>query len=267
MLEYPDFDPVAVSIFGKEVRWYSVMYMAGILFAFWFFRRAQRSGRLLMEQRQIEGLMLAGVFGMMVGARTFYVLVYNYPFYAEHPERILNLSQGGLSYHGAIIGIGLSTLLYAKVQKLAYLNITDHVSTMAPFGIGLGRLGNFINGELWGRTTDAPWGMVFPSAGAEPRHPSQLYESVLEGWVMLAVMMTLYNRKRFAPGVLSGIYLIVYGAMRIIGENFRQPDAQLGFLAAGLSMGQLLSIGMIAFGAGTIAVVTRKAGKSPTASA
>ena len=264
MLKYPEIDPIALSLFGKDVRWYSVMYMAGILFAFWFFRRAQARGRLPLEPRQIEGLMLTGVFGMMVGARTFYVLVYNYAFYAEHPERILQLSQGGLSYHGAIVGIGIATLLYAKVHKLSYLAITDHISTMAPFGIGLGRLGNFINGELWGRPSDVPWAMVFPGAGDEPRHPSQLYESVLEGWLMLAVMMFLYQRLRGAkPGLLSGIYLMIYGTMRIIGENFRQPDPQIGLLPGGLSMGQLLSLIMIVFGAGTV-LVTRRLGARST---
>ncbi len=257
MLKYPEFDPVAFTVLGKDVRWYSVMYMAGILFAFWFFRRAQRLGRLVLEPRQIEGLMLTGVFGMMIGARTFYVLVYNFPFYAEHPERILQLSQGGLSYHGAIVGIGLAALLYAKLNKLPYLNITDHICVMAPFGIGLGRLGNFINGELWGRTSDVPWAMVFPGAGPEPRHPSQLYESGLEGWLMLALMMTLYARKRAKPGVLSGIYLVTYGMLRIVGETFRQPDAQIGLLAGGISMGQLLSLLMITFGAGTLVVVNR----------
>jgi phosphatidylglycerol:prolipoprotein diacylglycerol transferase len=258
MLRYPDFDPVAFSILGKDVRWYSVMYMGGILFAFWFFRRAARLGRLALDARHIEGLMLTGVFGMMLGARIFYVTVYNWPFYSEHPEKVLDLSGGGLSYHGAIIGIGLATLLYAKLNKLSYLNITDHISVMAPFGIALGRLGNFINGELWGRPTDVPWAMVFPDAGPEPRHPSQLYESFLEGWLMLAIMMFLYHRFRWKPGILSGVYLMLYATMRSIGETFRQPDRQLGFLAGGLTMGQLLCLLMLAFGLGTVIVNSRR---------
>lgn len=264
MINYPEIDPVAITIpiLDKEVRWYSVMYMAGILFAFWFFRRAQRLGRLHLQTGQIEGLLLTGVFAMMLGARTFYILVYNYAFYAEHPERILRISQGGLSYHGAILGIGLATLLYAKVHKVSYLNITDHICVMAPFGIGLGRLGNFINGELWGRVSDVPWAMVFPGAGDAARHPSQLYESFLEGWLMLALMLFLYARRPMKPGILSGIYLVTYGCMRMIGEIFRQPDAQVGFLAGGLSMGQVLSLIMVAFGAGTLLVISRQSSTS-----
>ncbi len=261
MIPYPEIDPVAISVFGREVRWYSVMYMIGIVYMFWWLRRGALRGRLALDARKIESLMLTGVVGMMLGARTFYVLVYNFPFYAEHPEKILQLSQGGLSYHGALIGIALATLIFAKVQKVPYLNLTDHICCAVPLGIAFGRIGNFINGELWGRTTDVAWGMVFPAAGMEPRHPSQLYNSLLEGWLMFAIMLYLYERRKdLAPGALSGLYLIMYGCVRLFAEQFRQPDAQLGLLTLGLSMGQILCLLMITFGAGTLLVVSRISG-------
>lgn len=249
MLYYPEIEPVAFAIFGHQVRWYALMYVAGLLFVHWFLRRAVRTGRAELTGPQLDGVLLTGFLGMLVGARATYVALYNPDFYLANPEQILHVNKGGLAFHGALAGIGLALFVFARVQKLAFLTLTDLVSTAAPLGIALGRIGNFINQELWGRTTDLPWGMVFPNAGEEPRHPSQLYESFLEGWLILAIMLWLYAKRPLLPrGMLTAAFLCLYALARFAAENFREPDVQLGLLSFGLSMGQILSSLMLAVG-------------------
>lgn len=215
------------------------MYIIGFVAAYMFFKSSSKSGRLKMSFEQIENLMVYGLIGMILGARLTYVFIYNWGYYQDHITQIPAIWKGGLSFHGALIGIALAVLLFCKRQKIPYLNVTDHICTIVPVGLGFGRIGNFINSELWGRVTDSPLGMVFPNGGPHPRHPSQLYESLGEGWILLGILFFI---RRFHPknGVLTGSFLIGYGVMRFIIEFFREPDSQLGFVLGPFSMGQVL---------------------------
>lgn len=239
MLPYPQIDPVIVNLGPIQLRWYSLMYVIGLMAVYYFFRYASRKGTLKLNEPEIETVMLYGLIGMILGARLTYVFVYNFDHYIQHPEEILATWKGGLSFHGAITGIAVSMLIFAKRYHKSFLNITDHMVTMAPVGLGFGRIGNFINGELWGRVTDAPIGMIFPDAGPFPRHPSQLYESLFEGWILLAIMWLFY-RKQPRTGVISAFFLIFYGTFRFFIEFFREPDSQLGTILGPFSMGQVL---------------------------
>lgn len=239
MLTYPQIDPVIVSLGPLQLRWYSMMYVIGLMAVYYFFRYASRKGTLKLDQQQIENVMLYGLIGMIVGARLTYVFVYNFDHYMQHPEEILATWKGGLSFHGAVFGICMAVILFCRRNGKSFFNIMDHMATATPIGLGFGRIGNFINGELWGRVTDAPIGMVFPDGGPLPRHPSQLYESVFEGWVLLAIMFFIYSR-RPRVGVLSACFLIFYGTFRFFIEFFREPDSQLGTVLGPFSMGQLL---------------------------
>lgn len=247
MLQFPQIDPAIFTVGPFQLRWYSLMYVIG-MFAVWaFFRRGSRLGRLAMTYEQIENIMVYGLIGMIIGARFTYVFVYNLDYYMQHPVDIPAVWKGGLSFHGAFIGIALSVLLFARRHKIPYFNITDHIVTIVPVGLGFGRIGNFINGELWGRVTDAQWGMVFPDGGPLPRHPSQLYESALEGWLLLFVMLLIYRAKP-KTGVLTGTFVMGYATVRFFVEFFREPDAQLGTVLGPFSMGQVLCGLMWAFG-------------------
>lgn len=248
MLNFPQIDPVIFSIGPLQLRWYSLMYVIGLMAVYYFFRSASRKGTLKLDQQQIEGVMLYGLIGMILGARLTYVFVYNFDHYISHPSEILATWKGGLSFHGAITGIALATLLYCKQNKKSFFNVMDHMVTVAPIGLGFGRIGNFINGELWGRVTDAPIGMIFPDGGPLPRHPSQLYESLFEGWILLAIMFFILKLKP-RPGVLSAFFLIFYATFRFFIEFFREPDSQLGTVLGPFSMGQLLCAIMWATGA------------------
>jgi phosphatidylglycerol---prolipoprotein diacylglyceryl transferase len=239
VLEFPQIDPVIVSLGPIQLRWYSLMYVIGLTACYYFLRDASRKGRLKLDEQQVESVMLYGLIGMIVGARMAYVFVYNFDHYMSHPEEILATWKGGLSFHGAITGIGLSLLWFARRHKKSFLNITDHIVTVAPVGLAFGRMGNFINGELWGRITESPIGMIFPDGGPFPRHPSQLYESFFEGWVLLGIMWLIYRTKP-RTGVLSSFFLIFYATFRFFIEFFREPDSQLGTILGPFSMGQLL---------------------------
>ena len=239
MLEYPQIDPIIIALGPIQLRWYSLMYVLGLTACYYFLRDASRKGRLRFDEQQVESIMLYGLIGMIFGARLAYVFVYNFDHYIEHPGEILATWKGGLSFHGAITGIGIAILIFAKRSKKSFLNITDHISTIAPVGLMFGRIGNFINGELWGRITDAPIGMIFPDGGPFPRHPSQLYESFFEGLVLLGIMFLIYRSKP-RTGVLTSCFLILYATFRFFIEFFREPDSQLGTILGPFSMGQIL---------------------------
>ncbi len=239
MLTYPQIDPVIFEIGPLQLRWYSLMYVIGLMAVYYFFRHASRKGTLKLNDQEIESVMLYGLIGMIVGARLVYVFVYNFDHYMQHPGEILATWKGGLSFHGAILGISIALLVFARKYKKSFLNITDHMCAVAPIGLGFGRIGNFINGELWGRVTDAPFGMIFPDGGPFPRHPSQLYESFFEGWVLLGIMWLFY-RKTPKTGVISAFFLIFYSTFRFFIEFFREPDSQLGAVLGPFSMGQIL---------------------------
>lgn len=248
MLEYPQIDPIIVSLGPLQLRWYSLMYVIGLAAVYAFCRYGSRKGSLRMSLEQVENLMVYGLVGMILGARFTYVFVYNFSYYVEHWTEILSVWKGGLSFHGAFFGIMMAILVFARQHGLSFLNITDHVCLSVPVGLGFGRIGNFINGELWGRVSDVPWAMVFPGAGPLPRHPSQLYESFLEGIVLAAIVWAVRILGRPRDGVVSCVFVMAYACLRFAVEFVREPDAQLGTILGPFSMGQILSALMFTLG-------------------
>lgn len=253
-IPFPAFNPIAVSIGPFAIRWYALAYIAGILLG-WIYARAilksERAwgGPAPISLPDLDDFVLWITFGIIFGGRIGYVLFYNLPHYIEHPIEIFYLWTGGMSFHGGFAGSVIAVILFARSRKIPIMSLGDLICAVEPIGQFLGRIANFINGELWGRTTDVPWAIVFPGAGPLPRHPSQLYQAGLEGllvFVVLAVMIRFGALKR--PGMIVGAFAFLYGCTRIIGELFREPDAQLGFLWGGLTMGMLLSVPMIAAG-------------------
>ena len=246
----PTIDPVAISLGPIKIHWYGLMYVVGFL-ALWYFasRRAKQpdSG---WTAEQVSDFVFYGALGVILGGRLGYMLFYNLPHYLAHPLDVFKVWQGGMSFHGGLIGVLLAMLYFARKTGKTFFTVADFFAPWVPIGLGLGRLGNFINHELWGRTTDGPWGMVFREAGPLPRHPSQLYQAALEG-LALFVILWLFARKPRPTASVSGLFLICYGLFRILVEFVREPDPQLGYLAFGwLTMGQVLSVPMILFGVG-----------------
>ncbi|MCB1885195.1 MAG: prolipoprotein diacylglyceryl transferase [Geminicoccaceae bacterium] len=249
-LAFPNFDPVLIQIGPFAIRWYALAYIAGILLGWRIVRRlVQRPGWLLTPE-QIDDMVFYATLGVILGGRLGYVLFYYPGYFLQHPLEVFAVWQGGMSFHGGLTGVIVALAVFARKHRMPAFEVLDAAAVATPPGLFFGRIANFINGELWGRTTDVPWGMVFPRAGPEPRHPSQLYEAGLEGLVLFAVMLLLARRPRRPEerGLLSGVFLIGYALARTSLELFRQPDAQLGFLVGGLTMGQLLSIPMFLFG-------------------
>lgn len=257
MLTYPQIDPVIVHLGPLAIRWYGVMYLLGFVSGFYLIRALRRRRNLQLTDEGISDLLFAAVLGVVLGGRLGYVLFYNAGYYLEHPLQILAVWEGGMSFHGGLLGVAVATSIFCLRRRLPLLLTGDILVTAATVGLGLGRLGNFINGELWGRVTTVPWGMVFPSGGALPRHPSQLYEAVLEGPVLLIILWLLHRRQP-AHGVPFFIFFLCYGSFRFALEFFRQPDAHLGFLWGGATMGQLLSLPMVAIGVGGLLLVSRR---------
>ncbi|MEW6353700.1 MAG: prolipoprotein diacylglyceryl transferase [Pseudomonadota bacterium] len=250
MLPYPNIDPVALRIGPLSIHWYGLMYLIGFAGAWWLGRvRARRPGSG-WNPEQIGDLIFYGAIGAVLGGRLGYILFYDLPSYLEAPLNILKIWQGGMSFHGGLIGVLVAMWWYGRKFNKSFFEVADFVAPLTPLGLGAGRIGNFINGELWGRVTDAPWAMVFPGGGPLPRHPSQLYQAFLEG-LILFIILWLYSSKPRPTMAVSGLFLVCYGAFRFLVEFVRVPDAQLGYLAFGwLTMGQVLSAPMIAGGAG-----------------
>lgn len=255
ILTFPHIDPVLISIGPLAVRWYALAYIVGII-AGWIYARAIIASPKLwggpapLTVAQYDDFIVWVTLGIILGGRVGYVLFYNFPHFREHPIEILQLWNGGMSFHGGVLGSALAVVLFALRRGISILSLGDVTLAVAPIGLLLGRLANFINGELWGRPSDVPWAMIFPTGGPVPRHPSQLYEAALEGLLLLAVLAVLVRcgaLKR--PGLVSSSFAIGYGVLRIFCEFFREPDAQLGFLWGGLTMGMLLSLPLIAAGA------------------
>ena len=247
MLVHPNFDPVAISLGPVAVRWYGLMYLAGFAAAWWLGLRRIAAGLAPVTRAQFDDLLFGTILGVILGGRLGYVLFYKPAYYLSHSLEIFAIWQGGMSFHGGFLGVLVAMAFVARRHRLAWLDVMDFIAPLVPLGIAAGRLGNFINGELWGRVTDLPWGMVFRGAGNLPRHPSQLYEMALEGFALFALLWWFSSRTRPRMQV-SALFLIGYGAFRFLCEFAREPDAFLGFLALGLSMGQWLSAPMIAVG-------------------
>ncbi|OGA44531.1 MAG: prolipoprotein diacylglyceryl transferase [Betaproteobacteria bacterium RIFCSPLOWO2_12_FULL_63_13] len=253
MLIHPQFDPVAIHLGPLAIRWYGLMYL--VAFALFFFLgrlRARRDAWRGASETLMDDLLFFGVLGVVLGGRMGYVLFYKPGYYAAHPLEIFAVWQGGMAFHGGFLGVLLAMWWVARKYRLGWLTLTDFIAPLVPCGLAAGRMGNFINGELWGRAADVPWAMIFPAAGPVPRHPSQLYQFSLEGLLLFAILWA-YSAKQRPTGAVSGAFLVGYGVFRFVAEYFREPDGFLGLLAFGLSMGQWLSVPMIAAGAALLA--------------
>ncbi len=248
-IPFPAIDPVAVAIGPFVVRWYALAYIVGLLLGWRYcLVLADRPPRLV-ERRDIDDFLVWATLGVVFGGRIGYVLFYQPGYYLQHPIEALYLWHGGMSFHGGALGVTLAILLFTRARRLPVLAFSDVIAEAIPIGLFFGRIANFINGELFGRETDIPWAMVFPNGGPVPRHPSQLYEAVCEGLLLFLVLLLAEHRgARRRPGIVTGLFLIGYAVARMSGELFRQPDAQLGFLVFGTTMGQLLSIPVLIAG-------------------
>ncbi|MCB1969287.1 MAG: prolipoprotein diacylglyceryl transferase [Geminicoccaceae bacterium] len=249
-IAFPNIDPVIIHLGPLAIRWYALAYIAGLLLGWRLARRLVRREGWLPTEEQVDDLLFYATLGVIIGGRMGFVIFYHPVYFLQNPLQILAVWQGGMSFHGGLIGVITAVFIFARQSRLPVLELLDVAAVVTPIGLFFGRIANFINGELWGRVSDVPWAMVFPTGGPEPRHPSQLYQAMLEGVVLFAVMFALSRRPRIEKerGLLSGAFLIGYAVARTIGELFRQPDAHLGFLFGFITMGQLLSIPMLLLG-------------------
>lgn len=244
MITYPHIDPVALHLGPLSVRWYGLMYLVGFCAAWGLGRlRASRPGSGWTGE-EVDDLIAWGMLGVILGARLGYILFYDFGVYLDHPLEMLKIWKGGMSFHGGLVGVLVCGFIFARKTGKTFFQVTDFIAPFVPIGLCAGRIGNFINGELWGRVSDVPWAMIFPGyeAGPFPRHPSQLYEAALEGALLFIVLFWFSSRPRPRRAV-SGLFALGYACARIFVEFFREPDAQLGFLFGGwLTMGMLLSL-------------------------
>jgi phosphatidylglycerol:prolipoprotein diacylglycerol transferase len=249
MLTYPAIDPVAISLGPLKVHWYGLTYLAGLAFAWWLARRRCDRPDVPLERGQVDDLIFYGALGVVLGGRLGYVLFYGLGRVGEDPAWLLRVWEGGMSFHGGMLGVIVATWLYARRAGLAVGPLLDLVAVLAPLGLALGRLGNFIGQELWGRPTDVPWAMVFPRDPLQlPRHPSQLYQFALEG-LLLFVILLLFSRRPRPTWAVAGVFGVGYGVLRFFAEFFREPDAHLGIQAFGwMTRGQILCLPMLAVG-------------------
>lgn len=248
MLTYPEIDPVLFQIGPLKVHWYGMMYLVGFTLGWWLGLRRLRSNAF-MTPAQLSDLVFYTALGVVLGARIGYILFYDPLTYLANPLAIFQVWQGGMSFHGGFLGVLLAIWLYAGKINRSFIEVTDFMAPLVPLGLAAGRIGNFINGELWGRPTDLPWGMVFPQTGDMiPRHPSQLYQAALEG-IVLFLILWLFSKRPRPTMAVSGLFLVGYGTFRFLIEFVRTPDAHLGFIAFNwLTMGQLLTIPMFILG-------------------
>jgi phosphatidylglycerol:prolipoprotein diacylglycerol transferase len=263
-IPFPNLDPVLISFGPVAIRWYALAYIVGILLG-WLYarsiikRESLWGGKAPLTPTDFDDFVLWVTLGIILGGRIGYVLFYNPGYFLEHPLQTVELWNGGMSFHGGFAGCVVAVVLFARHRRLPVMSLGDLTCAAAPIGIFLGRIANFINGELWGRPSDVPWAMVFPNAGSLPRHPSQLYEALLEGLVLFIALMLLIRAGALRrPGFILGAFAFGYGVARSLGELFREPDVQLGFLWGGLTMGMLLSVPLILAGVILMALAWRR---------
>ncbi|MDF1756724.1 MAG: prolipoprotein diacylglyceryl transferase [Legionellaceae bacterium] len=257
MLSYPEINPIAFTIGPLKVHWYGLMYLLAFSSAYLLAIFRIRKYHLAWTKEQVSDLIFYAAVGVIIGGRLGYMFFYDFLQLWHDPIAVFKIWQGGMSFHGGILGVGVAAILFARKSKRTFLSIADFIAPLVPLGLAAGRIGNFINGELWGRVTTLPWAMVFKEAGPEPRHPSQLYEFGLEGIVLFIIIWWYANKPR-AEGATISIFLMSYAICRCIVELFREPDRHLGFIAFNwLTMGQLLSIIMFLSGL-ILFIYTRK---------
>jgi phosphatidylglycerol---prolipoprotein diacylglyceryl transferase len=270
ILQFPNIDPVLIQLGPFAIRWYALAYIAGILLGWLYARAIIRNERLWggpapMTATDFDDFIVWVTLGVILGGRIGYVLFYNPDYFAAHPLEALQLWKGGMSFHGGFTGCVAAVVLFAKSRGLPVLSLGDVTCAVGPIGLFLGRLANFINGELWGRPADVSWAMVFPTGGPIPRHPSQLYEAALEGLLLFVVLGLLVRSGALKrPGLIIGAFAIGYALTRSFAELFREPDAQLGFLWGGLTMGMLLSLPLLLFGIVLVVLALRRPPRNAT---
>jgi len=251
-LSYPNIDPILVQFGPIAIRWYSLSYLGGLIFAWVYMGRLIRVSAAPCNQEQVSDYIFWAMMGIIFGGRLGYVLFYNFGYYINNIGDAFAVWDGGMSFHGGFVGVCVATILFCKKNKIPLFRFADIIACASPIGLMLGRFANFINGELYGRVTDAPIGMVFPGGGPLPRHPSQLYEAMLEGFLLFFILYFIYNftNARKKPGLITGIFIIGYALARTFVEQFREPDNHIGFLFGTdlLTMGQLLSLPMVLLG-------------------
>jgi len=270
-LAFPNIDPVIFSVGPLAVHWYGLGYVVGIMFAWWYGKKLLRNHRLWgnnqppMQPEALDDFVIWAALGVVLGGRIGYVLFYNFSYYLSNPLAIPAVWDGGMSFHGGILGTTIAMLWFARSRGIKVWSMFDVIAAGVPVGLGVVRVANFINSELWGRVSDVPWAFYFPNGGPEPRHPSQLYEAFLEGFVLFFVLLLLVwvGKKLKAPGFIAGTFVLGYGLSRIIVEFFREPDAQLGYLFGGwLTMGMILSLPMVLIGLWAMWRANRAAAKN-----
>ncbi|MDD3762752.1 MAG: prolipoprotein diacylglyceryl transferase [Nevskiales bacterium] len=263
MLVHPNIDPIAVKLGPFAVHWYGLMYLLGFWLFWWFGLKRARHPQFQWPRERVSDFLFYGVMGVILGGRIGYTFFYNFEGFLAHPTVIFRIWEGGMSFHGGLIGVLAAIGWFGHVHKIRFFDIGDFAAPMIPLGLFTGRIGNFINGELWGAPTDLPWGMVFQRAGPEPRHPSMLYEAGLEGLVLFAILWW-FGRKTRPRMAVSGLFLIGYGLFRTLVEFVRLPDAQIGYLygTGWITMGMVLSVPMWVGGAALMLLAYRNAGKA-----
>lgn len=268
MLHYPDINPIAIAAGPIKIHWYGIMYLIGFLGAWGLGLWRAKAPYTALNKSQVGDAIFYGALGVLIGGRVGYMLLYNFTYFIQQPWSLFQIWDGGMSFHGGLIGVFVSTLLYARKIQVNVWDILDFFAPMVPVGLGAGRIGNFINGELWGRVTDASVGMVFPTGGPLPRYPSQLAEFLLEG-VLLFIILWVISRKPRPRFAMCALFITFYGIFRFIIEFLRQPDPQLGYVMFGwMTQGQVLSLPMVIGGIAALLVISRQSNKryNPNAS-